>query len=99
MKLDRHLWREHPEAVRSGLVGVLGLRVGLVGMFLYQLDSDPWIIVAVVAAFAIVARWILEHAGFAQRLREVAQAAWWLLKAAVVIAIATWMLIKIPTWQ
>jgi uncharacterized membrane protein YqgA involved in biofilm formation len=99
VRLNLHLWREHPEAVRNVLVAVLGLLVALVGVFLYQIDSDPWIIVAVVAAFAIVARWILEHARVAQLLREVAQAAWWLLKAAVVIAIATWMFLKIPTWQ
>jgi hypothetical protein len=32
-------------------------------------------------------------------VHEVAQAVWWLLKAAIVIGIAVWMFIKIPTWQ
>jgi uncharacterized membrane protein YqgA involved in biofilm formation len=100
MKMNLHLWQQrHPDAVRNLLVGVLGLFSALIGIFLYQTESDPWIIVALVVAYAIIARWILEQTGFMQLLHEVAQAVWWLLKAAMVIGIAVWMFIKIPTWQ
>jgi hypothetical protein len=98
--MNLQLWQQrHPDAARNVLVGVLGLLVALVGLFLYQIGADPWIIVALVTAYAVIARWILEYTGFAQLLREAAQAAWWLLKAAIVIAIAVWMFLKVPTWQ
>jgi uncharacterized membrane protein YqgA involved in biofilm formation len=100
MKMNLHLWQQrHPDAVRNLLVGVLGLFSALIGIFLYQTESDPWIIVALVVAYAIIARWILEQTGFMQLMREVAQAVWWLLKAAMVIGIAVWMFVTIPTWQ
>jgi hypothetical protein len=100
VKMNLHLWQQrHPDAVRNLLVGMLGLLTALSGLFLYQTETDPWIIVAVVAAYAIIARWILEHTGFMTLLHEVVHVAWWLLKAAIVISIAVWMFLKIPTWQ
>jgi uncharacterized membrane protein YqgA involved in biofilm formation len=98
--MSLHLWQQrHPDAVRNLLVGVLGLFAALIGVFLYQTQTDPWVIVATVAAYAIVARWILEQTGFMQLMREVAHVVWWLLKAAIAIGIAVWMFVKIPTWQ
>jgi hypothetical protein len=100
VKMNLHLWQQrHPDAVRNLLVGVLGLFAALIGLFLYQTEADPWVIVALVVAYAIVARWILEQTGFMQLMREVANGVWWLLKAAIVIGIAVWMFVKIPTWQ
>lgn len=99
MKMNLQLWQRHPDATRNVLVVMLGLLVAMVGTVLYQIGSDPWGIVGLVVGFAVVARWILERAGFTQLLSEIAHVAWWLLKAALVIGIAVWMFLKIPTWQ
>lgn len=99
MKMNLHLWERHPDAVRNVLVGVLGLLTALFGLFLYQTQTDPWLIVALVAAYAIIARWILESAGLSQLVRESAHVLWWLLKAAIVIGIAVWMFITTPLWR
>jgi uncharacterized membrane protein (GlpM family) len=100
VKVNLHLWQQrHPDAARNLLVGMLGLLAVLLSVFLYQTETDPWVIVGVVAAYAIIARWVLEQTGFMQLVREIAHVAWWLLKAAIVIGIAVWMFVKIPTWQ
>jgi hypothetical protein len=94
-----HLWQRHPEAVRGLVVAVLALLAVLAGAALNQIGSDPWLIVAIVIVFAIIARWTLEHAGVAQQLREVGHALWWLLKAAVIMALVVWASLKLPIWR
>ena len=58
-----HLWQRYPQTARGLAVALLALLTALAGSVLYQGDYDPWTIVAVVIAFAVTARWILERAG------------------------------------
>jgi hypothetical protein len=99
MKGLPHLWQRHPEAMRGLAVAVLALLAVLAAAALNQIGSDPWLIVAIVALFAIIARWTLEHAGIAQQLREVGHALRWLLRLAVIMALLVWAFLKFPIWR
>ena len=99
MKGIPHLWQRHPEATRGLVVALLALLAVLGAAALNEVGSDPWVIVAVVIAFAIIARWTLEHAGIAQQLREVGHAIWWLLRAAAIICLVVWAFLKFPIWR
>lgn len=58
-----HLWQRYPQSARGLAVALLALLTALAGSVLYQDDYDPWMIVGVVIAFSVTARWILERAG------------------------------------
>jgi hypothetical protein len=63
MKAVPHLWQRYPAITRVVAVALLAVPAIVAGTVLFENDYDPWIIVAVVVAFAFTARWVLERSG------------------------------------
>jgi len=61
MKADPHLWQRYPATARLVTVALLAVPAIVAGAVLAHNDCDPWIIVAVVVAFALTARWVLDR--------------------------------------
>ena len=61
MKADSHLWQRYPATARLVAVALLAVPAIVAAAVLAHNNCDPWIIVAVVVAFAVAARWILDR--------------------------------------